>query len=714
MRGDHLIGENRIRRTNRKMRQHFLLRFRNSRLRVLGALLLGLAATLLAFMSFLGSAPASADIPVVNLRSELWSSSYNKPQYGGFNVTAPLAVAVSPTTGRVFETAVVAANPSNQYATIAYNEATGSVVWTAFFSSPVAGDAEPFAIAVSPDGSKVFVTGHDNYTGTGSDIGTVAYDAASGQQLWSDTLHFDAGVSAAGLAIGVSGDGSRVYVGGASFTSFQPTGNYGFVTLGYDARSGQRLWQERYIGPGQGSDGIRLNCLVVDPKSDRVFVTGHSLNNNSHDDFAVVAYTGATGQNLWSARWSGGNSAESLPNAIAISPDGTLVFVTGYSNEGSDSSSDFVTVAFQAVTGSKEWEAHYTGSTSGYAQATAIAVSPDGKKVFVVGQIPGPLSAAGCVNQCDDQYGIVGYDTRTGSQIWTASYGVDYAYTTGSVSQGATGVTASPDSATVYVTGVAYNGGGTFVAGTLGLDATSGVQKWVARYIPVVTGVDTAVPTQLAVDSVTGKVLVAALFEHEDAQSLGPYLDYGVIAYAGDGLVSARSTKIHGSAGPFDIRMPLAGSPGVECRSGVDGGNHMIIFSFADALTSVGGASLTKGTGSVASNNIDPNDAHNYIVNLTGVTNAQLIKVQLTNVVESSGQTSAAVSAQMGVLLGDVNASNRVDAADVSLVRQQTLQPVTSSNFRADVNTTGRIDAADVSIARLHCTSTDTNVITLS
>jgi hypothetical protein len=54
----------------------------------------------------------------------------------------------------------------------------------------------------------------------------------------------------------------------------------------------------------------------------------------------------------------------------------------------------------------------------------------------------------------------------------------------------------------------------------------------------------------------------------------------------------------------------------------------------------------------------------------------------------------------MGVLLGDVNASRRVDAADVSLVRQQTLQTVTTSNFREDINASGRIDAADVSIAR--------------
>jgi hypothetical protein len=54
----------------------------------------------------------------------------------------------------------------------------------------------------------------------------------------------------------------------------------------------------------------------------------------------------------------------------------------------------------------------------------------------------------------------------------------------------------------------------------------------------------------------------------------------------------------------------------------------------------------------------------------------------------------------MGVLLGDVNGSARVDAADVSRVRQQTLQTITSSNFRADINASGRIDAADVSIVR--------------
>jgi len=91
----------------------------------------------------------------------------------------------------------------------------------------------------------------------------------------------------------------------------------------------------------------------------------------------------------------------------------------------------------------------------------------------------------------------------------------------------------------------------------------------------------------------------------------------------------------------------------------------------------------------------------NYIVNLTGVCNAQYVTVTLTNVKDSAGdQSDNVTSPQMGFLIGDVNASGRVDAADVSSVRQQTLQTITTSNFQNDINTSGRIDAADVSSVR--------------
>jgi PKD repeat protein len=169
-------------------------------------------------------------------------------------------------------------------------------------------------------------------------------------------------------------------------------------------------------------------------------------------------------------------------------------------------------------------------------------------------------------------------------------------------------------------------------------------------------------------------------------------------------LTGVVSQMVHGTAGIFEVQLfPLInGKRGVECRnSGTLGaGNYKLVFGFANSLTSVTGASVTSGTGSVSSSMINSVNPQQYIVNLTGVADQQYITVTLNGVHDSTGATGDIVGPQMGVLLGDVNASGRVDAADVSSVRQQTLQTVTTSNFRDDINASGRIDAADVSVAR--------------
>jgi hypothetical protein len=152
----------------------------------------------------------------------------------------------------------------------------------------------------------------------------------------------------------------------------------------------------------------------------------------------------------------------------------------------------------------------------------------------------------------------------------------------------------------------------------------------------------------------------------------------------------------------FDVYLPVGGNPGIECRGGDGNGNgeYMVVFTFANTLTGADGASIASGTGSVSNSSIDSNDAHNYVVNLTGVTNAQTITISLSRLTDSVGNFSDTISTSMGVLLGDANATGRVDAADVSAVRQQTLRTIDSINFRDDINASGRIDASDVSIAR--------------
>lgn len=167
-------------------------------------------------------------------------------------------------------------------------------------------------------------------------------------------------------------------------------------------------------------------------------------------------------------------------------------------------------------------------------------------------------------------------------------------------------------------------------------------------------------------------------------------------------LLHVVSEKIHRPSEPEDIEMPLVGKRGVECRGNGSTNDYTIIFKFANPLTSVGNATVSahdpaNGTGSVSSKMIDPNDPKNYIVNLTGVSTGQYITITLTNVLDSTGNTANVVSPQIGILVGDVDASGRVDGNDVSGVQSHTRQATDSSNFRWDVSPTGRIDGNDVS-----------------
>jgi hypothetical protein len=160
------------------------------------------------------------------------------------------------------------------------------------------------------------------------------------------------------------------------------------------------------------------------------------------------------------------------------------------------------------------------------------------------------------------------------------------------------------------------------------------------------------------------------------------------------------SRKTHGSAGTFGVDLPLIGTRGIECRSGGTSNDYTLVFTFANPLAAVGRASVSSGTGTVSSSAVDSTDAHNYIVNLTGVSNAQYLTVTLTNVSDSVGNFSSNASATMGVLVGDVNASGVVTSGDTNLCKAQALQPVTNANFRKDINASGAITTGDVNIIK--------------
>jgi hypothetical protein len=179
-----------------------------------------------------------------------------------------------------------------------------------------------------------------------------------------------------------------------------------------------------------------------------------------------------------------------------------------------------------------------------------------------------------------------------------------------------------------------------------------------------------------------GKVVTQTLSEHYSVPPVTP--------------TSIVSRKADGSVGTYDI--DLRNNP-IECRSGGANGDYTIVFNFADALTNVGAASLTSGTGSISNAAIGA-DPHEYVVDLTGVANAQTITVSLANVNDSVGNSSASVSGTMRVLVGDTTNDGVVNSADIGQTKSQSGQSVSASNFREDVTADGSINSTDISLVK--------------
>lgn len=156
------------------------------------------------------------------------------------------------------------------------------------------------------------------------------------------------------------------------------------------------------------------------------------------------------------------------------------------------------------------------------------------------------------------------------------------------------------------------------------------------------------------------------------------------------GLNGAVSRKVHGAAGPFDVNLPLAGAPGIECRLPGTGGTHQVVLTFAGPVTFTS-ATLTAPLGGSIAGTSTSGDI--VTVNLQGVANAQTVTINLLGL---SGAVAGNLSVPMGILLGDTNANGAVNNTDVSQAKSASGQTTNAGNFRSDVTVNGAINSSDV------------------
>src|SRR6266511_4250820 len=190
-----------------------------------------------------------------------WVARYNGP---GNTADRAWALAVDGS-GNVYVTGDSGEGSSNlsDYVTVKYDSA-GVQQWAARYNNSYDYATD---LAVDPAGS-VYVTGYSYGFGTYYDYATIKYSAA-GHQRWVARYHGGTGDDFAyDLAADASGN---VYVTGETFGS--GTGSeYG--TVKYNAK-GRQQWVARYNGPGNAYASDRANAVAIDA-SGNVYVTGES------------------------------------------------------------------------------------------------------------------------------------------------------------------------------------------------------------------------------------------------------------------------------------------------------------------------------------------------------------------------------------------------------------------------------------------------------
>ena len=127
-----------------------------------------------------------------------------------------------------------------------------------------------------------------------------------------------------------------------------------------------------------------------------------------------------------------------MAKSVGFAPDGTRVYVTGWSDDDLPKGFDFATIAYDATSGAEEWMTTYDSPGAGVDQAYSLAVAPDGNDVYVSGYGGDPYA----------EYLSVDYDAASGTQRHLFQY-VD----PGNSSDFAYASAVSPSGMLLFVTG---------------------------------------------------------------------------------------------------------------------------------------------------------------------------------------------------------------------------------------------------------------------
>ncbi|GEM_PF-2090235 len=393
---------------------------------------------------FVAFSTSSLKLIVVSYDSQtgapVWTTTFTAPDYS----PGERMMVVSPDGARLYVVGTLIGGPggltTSKGLTLALDASNGTIAWNA----TVPANSFGYALAVSPDGTRVYTTGErsDNYV-------TVAYDSANGNPVWSTSYDGEGGTAPqyypraydSAFSIATSSDGGAIYVTGISASA---PGPMEYATLAYDAATGAQRWLARYHG--QDAQGAPTDSeaysLVSSPINRAVYVLGSA---------GAVAYDSLTGEMRW-ANQATATCPVLTPRGVLrecvvkLSPDGTRLFA----------GTPETVAAYDTATGSTLWALpiHVSdGSPTGAVYPTPqsdfyqsdITLSPDGSRVYLTDSGGHDVVTDG---RFGGHYETFSLNATNGHPVWRVVAGNGF--------QQVWMVTAAPDGAHVFVTGESY------------------------------------------------------------------------------------------------------------------------------------------------------------------------------------------------------------------------------------------------------------------
>ena len=462
-------------------------------------------------------------LPVMSF-AQIWVARYDGPANGWDGGKA----IVVDSAGNVYVAgASTGVGSLYDYATIQYNS-SGIEQWVARYNGPGNASDEANAIAINNLGN-VYVTGHSEGSGTGSDYATIKYDSL-GVEQWVVRYNGPGNIGDGAGAI-VIDDLGNVYVTGFSVGSGTESD---YATIKYDSL-GVEQWVARYNSPDSSYD--RAIAIAIDNLGN-IFVTGTSLRSDTDNDYVTIKYN-ASGVEQWVARYDGTGNYRDGAQAMVID-NVSNVYVTGHSI-GSGTDDDFATVKYNA-SGIEQWVARYNGPGNALDNARAIAVDNSGN-VYVAGFSDG--------SGTEFDYAIVKYDSL-GVEQWVARY------------DGPANFYDEPRAMVIdnagnsYITGYSIDVATTEDYATVKYNA-SGIEQWVARYDGPVNLCDDA--TAITVDN-SGYVYVTGW-----SRGLTIGFDFATIKYSCTGVEEDEVIPVrNNNFGATIFSGPLILPEGKKCK----------------------------------------------------------------------------------------------------------------------------------------------------